>query len=376
VKVALHVDGPGVRGSERQALMVVRGLVARGHAVAASCRADSPVREALERAGARTTGVRPRGDADLVHLAGFVAWLRRERPDALLLTSWVRAFGASLAGRLAGVPRVVLRIGGPQDLPGGLSGWKYRRALLRQVDALIVNSRGLRDRFTAALPDLDPARIHVVHNAVEPLDSPPAPADIDLRSDDVSVIAAAVGVLERNKRHRILLDALARPGLEDVGLVIVGAGSEWGRLEAQVDRLGLKDRVRLLGMRRDVPAVLAAADLFVLPSKRDSLANAMLEAMRAGLPVVATDVPGSADALLPTEERPGRAGWVVPCDDVDALAAALAEAAALVRKGGKAARAVADEARWRAEHWFTPERMVAGYEAVLAGRGVDGAAAG
>jgi glycosyltransferase involved in cell wall biosynthesis len=114
---------------------------------------------------------------------------------------------------------------------------------------------------------------------------------------------------------------------------------------------------------------MAAADAFVLASRRDSLPNAMLEAMAAGLPTVAADFMGARSALDATAERPA-AGWVVPADQPEPLAAALAEVVAGIRAGAPEVAARAAEARWRTEHWFSPERMVDGYEAVLAGRPV------
>ena len=85
-----------------------------------------------------------------------------------------------------------------------------------------------------------------------------------------------------------------------------------------IDRLGLRDRVLLLGTRNDVPSLLKSADLYVLPSRTEGLPNALLEAMVAGCPIVTTDVPGCRD-LIRHEET----GLLVPCGDVAALAAAM-----------------------------------------------------
>jgi glycosyltransferase involved in cell wall biosynthesis len=366
VKVAMHADGPSIRGSERQALLIAEGLRARGHEVVVSCRAGGPVQAELERAGVRTARVRPRGDADVLSLLAFAAWLRRERPDALLLTSWVRLFGASWAARLARTPRVVLRLGGEQRVPArGASGWKYRRALRAGVDVVVVNSRELRERLLAQLPGFDPGRVRVVHNAVEPVRAEPAALRAEVGAIAGEALVLGVGGLERRKGFDVLVEALAAaPG--GLRLAIAGSGPDREALRAQAERLGIGGRVHLLGQRSDVPALLAAADVFVLSSRSDSMANAMLEAMAAGTPVVATRVPGTEDALAPRDGRPA-AGWIVPPGDAGALAAALAAVTADLRAGGGKARAHAREARWRLEHWFTRERMVGGYEAVLAG---------
>lgn len=367
MKVAFHVDGVEFRGSERQSLLIATGLRDRGHSVVVSCRGGGPVEAAFRDAGITTTSVRPRGDADLFSGAAFTAWLRRERPDAALLTSWVRLFGASLAARAAGVPRIVQRVGGVQDVPArGASGWKYRRGLLRQIDLLVVNSPGLAERFRAQLPALDPARIRIVYNAVELTPRPPAPVRAEIGAAPEDVLLLAAGGLERRKGFDLLIDALSLVGDPRVRLLIAGSGPDADALRARAAERGVTDRVHLLGQRADLPALFAAADAFVLSSRGDSMANVMLEAMAAGLPVLATDVPGTAQALAAREGRPA-AGWMVPAGDAEALAEGLRAVLGWLHLGGAEARARADEARWRIEHWFGVERMVDGYEAALAG---------
>ena len=368
MRIAMHVDGVEFRGAERQALLIATGLRDRGHAVAVSCRARGPVHDAFAAAGLPVTGLRPRGDADLASLAGFTAWLRRQRPDAVLLTSWVRLFGASLAARAAGARHVVQRIGLLQTVPaGGPSGWKYRRALLRQIDLVVVNSAGLADRFRAQLPALPPSNVRVIPNAVDYVPAPPCSvrAEIGAAGDDVLLLAA--GGLERRKGFDLLIRALA--GLDDAGvrLLIAGSGPDEAALRRLAAEAGVADRVHFLGQRGDLPALMAAADAFVLSSRGDSMANAMLEAMAAGLPVLATRVPGTEQALAERDGRPA-AGWMANVD-ADDLRRGLAAIVAELRDDPAGARLRGDEARWRAEHWFGPAAMVEAYEAALRGGG-------
>src|SRR5690606_1712926 len=126
---------PTIRGNETQVILVAEALRDRGHDVVVSCRAGGPVEAALRARGVRTTGIRPRGDADPFGALRFARWLRREAPDAALLTSWKRALVAGWAARRAGVPRVVLRVGGVHRVPPGRRGWKYRYSLPRYHDA-------------------------------------------------------------------------------------------------------------------------------------------------------------------------------------------------------------------------------------------------
>jgi glycosyltransferase involved in cell wall biosynthesis len=125
----------------------------------------------------------------------------------------------------------------------------------------------------------------------------------------------------------------------------------------------LGDRLHLLGFRDDVGDVLDAFDLFVVSSDREGLANAMLEAMAFGLPVVSTDVSGAREALEPGPGEP-RPGIVVPVDE-GALRDALAE---LVRDGD-ARHAMGVAARERAERRFGWVRFLDDWERLLAERG-------
>jgi glycosyltransferase involved in cell wall biosynthesis len=368
MKIALHVDGIEFRGAERQALLIANGLRERGHHVVVSCRWRGPVRGAFADAGHHVTSLRPRGDADLVSMAGFAAWLRMQRPDAVLLTSWVRLFGASLAARASGVPRVVQRVGGVQTVPArGASGWKYRRALVRQIDLLVVNSPGLAESFREQLPDLPPSHVRVVPNAVDFSPAPPAPlrAQLGLADDDVLLLGA--GGLERRKGFDLLIEALPRVFYNDhVHILLAGSGPEKANLRALAQRLGVGKQVHFLGQRSDLAAVFAAVDALVLSSRGDSLANVMLEAMAAGLPVLATDVPGTEQALAARDGRPP-AGWIVARRDAAALARGMQRLLRTLRKHPSDVRARVNEAHWRARHWFGPDAMVDGYEAALAG---------
>lgn len=367
MKIAIHVDGPVIRGNERQVMRIADGLRARGHDVVVSCRAGGPVEAALRGMGIRTTGIRPRGDADLWNAMRFVRWLRAERPDAVLLTSWLRAFIAGWCASTAGVPRVVFRIGGMQPIHRGSRGSLERLALRRWYHAVIANSRRVAERITGALPALA-ERVHVVVNGLDPAPpAEPAPLRRELGIADDALVVLAVGGMERNKGFDLLIGAAA--ALDGVHLVLAGGGRGEQRtaLEAEARERGVEERVHLLGQRMDVHALLAAADVYVLASRAEGFSVALLEAMAAGKPIVATDVGGAWEGLAARDGRPP-AGWIVARDDEDALAAGLSEVVDAVRAGAPEVAARAAEAKWRAEHWFTTERMIDGYEAVLAGR--------
>jgi glycosyltransferase involved in cell wall biosynthesis len=367
VKVAIHVDGPTIRGNERQVIRIAAGLRARGHDVVVSCRAGGPVEAELRSRGIRTTGVRPGGDADLWNALRFVAWLRRERPDATLMTSWKRAFIGAWCARAAGLPRVVFRLGSLQSIRPGPRGWLERDAL-RRYDAIIAISRGVAERIVETAPEVDPARVHTVLNGIEVKPAPPAPIRAQLGLPADAILCGAVGGMERSKGFYLLVEALASVAAS-VHAVLVGGGTDEQRraLEEQARALGVAERVHLLGRRGDVPAVLAACDLFALTSRWEGMGVALLEAMAVGCPAVAADVGGTWDAVAARDGRPP-AGWVVPAREAAGIAAGVREVVDALRNDPAEVAARVAEARWRIAHWFAVDRMVDEYEAVLAGK--------
>ncbi len=360
--MAIHNGAAQWRGNEKQTATLAAGLRARGHDVVVSCHPRGELARRLGELGVRTSAARPRGDLDVASALRFAAWLRREQPDALLLTTWKRVPVAAWAARMAGVARVVMRLGIVRRLPRKR---RFRVAFARWVDAMVVNSTEVRDAWLASAPRFPAGAVYRVLNGVE---LPPAPPGDDLRAElgvgrDARLVVA-VGGLERRKGPDLLLDAFARVDAPGAALVFAGAGPMEAELRAQADALGIAGRVHWLGERRGVGAILRACDVFALPSRNEGMAVAMLEAMQAGLPVVAAQVSGVRDALDAREGR-GPAGWIVPPRDPAAIAAALGEVLGGV--GSDEVRRRTDEARWRIGHWFTVEQMLDGVERALRG---------
>lgn len=352
-------------GVEKWTAAVAVGLLARGHEVVVSCHARGPVREQFDRLGVRTVDVRPRGALDVVSVALFARWLRRERPDALLLTVWRRLFWGAWAGRRAGVPRVAVRLGlleppRPRD--------PNRHAFRHWVDAVIANSADIRRDVRAAFPWFAEARVHVIFNGVAPPEPVP-PAERAARRAMLGAqgdgpVLVAVGHAFPRKGFDVLLRACALAGRDDFRVAVVGDGDHLPALRALAADLGVAQRVRFVCARADGAALIAAADGFVLSSRREGMANVLLEAMAAGTPAIATDVSGVREAIGARDGRPA-AGWIVPSGDPAALGAAIAELVGALRADPDAVAGRVREASWRAAHWFDTERMLDAVEAVL-----------
>jgi glycosyltransferase involved in cell wall biosynthesis len=358
LRVAAHNGARTYGGGEKWTVLLLKGLRERGHQVHLFCNFEEIAEQA------RAEGI----DASVAvlggHLALWQAWtfasrLRAFAPDALLVSTFKKVWLAGFAARRAGISRVVSRIGLDSDLPG--KHWTYRLAFRRWVDAALVNAEGIRREVVRTFPGYDPARVATVYDGIIPphtsLDRREARAVLEL-PDGVPVIGS-VTRLSRQKRLDRLLQAMAL--LPGVHCALAGVGELEGRLKSQARALRLEDRIHFLGYRSDVGTVLAALDVFVLTSEREGMANAMLEAMAAGVPVVSTPVSGADEAL--SRDRTGRAPGVI----VEGAPAVLAAAVHGVLEDAALRSTMSEEGRRRARERFGYRRMVDSWEGVLGG---------
>lgn len=183
-------------------------------------------------------------------------------------------------------------------------------------------------------------RIFTVPNSVDTeayparVDREALRAELGIGSDDT--VAIVVATFKRQKGHVYLVSALGSVAddLPHLRTALVGDGELRAEIEAMVEDLGLTERVRFLGSRRDVPELLSASDVFVLPSLWEGLSIALLEAMASEVPVIATDVSGTR-ALISNEKT----GMLVPPGDAESLEAALRKIARDPDAGLRAQRA-------------------------------------
>lgn len=295
LRLDVHNGAPVWGGAEIATARLVAGLARRGHDVVLHCN-DPEVERRAAGLGAPTRRTHLGGDIALHHALRFAAILRRRRPDALLLGTFRKLWLGALAGRLAGVPRVVARIGLETDVPRNA---KYRFVFRRWVDAVAFNADVMRHRFAAVLPDYPGALVTIYTGVPARPGAVQAGAGAALRRSlgipaDAPLVGS-VGRLAPQKRYERLVDAL--DSLPGVHALILGEGPERTALEARARQRGVADRLHVPGRRDDVAPTLAALDVFVLCSDREGMSNAMLEAMAAGVPVVSTDVSGAREAL-------------------------------------------------------------------------------
>jgi glycosyltransferase involved in cell wall biosynthesis len=347
-------------GAERALALLLAGLQQRGHRVLLLCN-DAVVARPARALGVDAQILPLGGDASVHHAARLARVLRELRPDALLVGMFKKAWLAGLAGRMARVPRIVVRIGLETDVPRNA---KYRFAFRRLVDQVVVVAERLRPVY-AALPGYADGRLSVIPNGVHP---PPAPFGGGVRTElGIPPGARCVGTVARlvaQKRLDRLLDAVARLP-DDVHCILAGDGPLRGALERQAAALGMAGRVHFLGHRADVAQVLAALDVFAMTSDREGMSNAMLEALAAEVPVVSTRVSGTDEALRPGVS--GIAPGVVVGFDADAVADGIR--GVLDDDGRRHAMRAAAGLRARDEFGFP--RVLDAWERVLAGDPAD-----
>lgn len=269
---------------------------------------------------------------------------------------------ATLAARLARVP-IVCTVHGKSYYPARYYRRTAYRWVARNAAAFVAVSEDLA-RFLNQRLGIPERRLRVILNGVDltrfgsvPDGRAAARAALAIPAD--GFVALTVAALFEVKAHADLIDAAAivlraHPGTL---FLFAGEGPLEGALKARAERLGVAKRVRFLGFRRDVPELLAASDVFVLPSHSEGLPVSVIEASAAGLPVVATAVGGTGEVV-----EHDRTGLLVPARDPERLAAAIGRLAADPVAGRRLGAAGRERARGR----FGLERMLADYRRLYA----------
>jgi glycosyltransferase involved in cell wall biosynthesis len=317
-------------GSERVAVDLALEFKRRGYQVIcfAFHDSDGPMRGELERAGIRCLDLNYQKFRGLLR-RGLYYWkfwrmLRKERVRALHVHHHGAMILCGIPARLAGISRVVMTEHGLQALIERADARRLTVRYCRYASAITVVEPGQFEYFHKEL-GFPTKKLHCIPNGIRiPIRTSELVAHRRLNFGlGVGVFAFFyVGRLNPVKDLGTLLDAFAALTARvpiRTQLYLVGDGPERIMLEARRDALNLGDRVTFLGARNDVSEILIAADAFVMSSKSEGLPMALLEAMAAGVPCIATAVGGIPDLF--GDDR----GLTVPAQDRLALADAMAE---------------------------------------------------
>jgi len=359
----LHViDRLGVGGTEHGIVKVIQGLSGDGfeHHICTVRGFDENF--------ARTHGLenqtfvagRPNSGFQFL-LGGLARIMRAFQPYIVHSRNW-GAIEAVPAARLAGVPVAIHSEHGYEvDMLAGLPRRRriIRRAVYAAADFVFTVTEELRT-YHARQAWLSPERIGVLRNGVDTSRFAPRPGErqenrrrLGLAGNEI--VVGTVARMVSIKDHATLLQAaeiLAGRGVP-VHLLLVGSGPELSRHQEFVAASPrLSGRVTFVGSATDVPALLNAMDVFVLPSLSEGMSNTLLEAMASGLPVVATRVGGNPELI---EDE--RSGWLFKPGDVADLAARLERLA----MDSDLRHLMGQDARRRVVQHFSLEGMINGY---------------
>ena len=303
---------------------------------------------------------RPGFDTGLVlHMASL---FRRERVHIVHSHNWTTFLYAWLATALAGTPVFLHGEHGHEDPGAPVRRLGVKRFLARRPARLTTVSAGLGEELRT-LWRVPADRVVTIPNGVDLARfgrqgmREAARRELGIASD--ALVIATVGMVRPVKDHPTLLRAfaLAHRSHDEARLLLVGKG-DWEPIRALGQELGIAEALVVAGERRDIPAILAATDVYVNCSTTEGMSNTILEAMASCRPVVATEVGGNPELV-----RDGVTGTLVPARDPDRLGGAierLLRDPALRRRMGEAGRA-------RVEREHSLERMVADYDALYRG---------
>jgi L-malate glycosyltransferase len=329
----------GFGGGETQVLGLTLALAAAGHRAELICDPAGRLWERAAAAGVKSHPIRIRNAIDLAAGVKLRGILKRERYDVVhfhtsrahSMAPFARGFGSTLVvtRRMDYRPNRVF------------APYLYNRA----VDGVVAISIGVADSLAAA--GVDRERVTVVHSGVDcdhfrpPTPDERAEASRALGISDDDIVISAIGALEQRKGHRHLIEAIGALIAANKSLklrcFIAGQGSINRLLQNEVAIVRCGDRIKLPGRIDDAREILWASDMFAMPSLKEGLGVAALEAMASGLPVIASDVGGLREVV-----EDGVTGIIVPPANASAIATAverLAESQELRTEMGALARA-------------------------------------
>ncbi len=337
-----------IAGAERVMIALCRGLAARGHAVWLVCKAGSPLIGVAAREGVNVSPMRLSGKGNVLAPFRLARFARQHGAELVGTQLSTASLWGSVAGRLLGVPVVAT-----------VQALNTKTCFLLANKIIAVSEAVRKHLLRQGVP---PGRIDVVYNGVN-LSRFVPPGNLSAAKREVSIspnrlVVGVVAHLTKKKGHAWFLKAAAQVyrRAPRAYFLLVGDGQERRALEEQARELSIAPEVRFAGFQPDIIPWMAAMDVVVLPSiAMEGLPRALLEAGAMEKPVIATPIGGSPEVVAH-----GKTGFVVPTNDIAALAEAmlqLLDDEALRRRMGCAGR------RRISEH-YTEEGMVVNTEKV------------
>ncbi|MBL7199911.1 MAG: glycosyltransferase [Anaerolineae bacterium] len=370
-RVCYLITELNVGGAEKVVLRLATLLPEDRYDVLVACLYDpGPVADEIRAAGVPVVDLSMRNKVDLRAVFRLYELLRSRNIQILHAHMFHANLLAAVVGRIANVP-VVIATRHTVEMGGAAREW-VNCVTVALCDAMVVVSNQVHE-LQLRQPWIDPTKLVVIPNGV-PVETATCCSPESTQAlrqewgiDADVLVVGTVARLGPEKGHAYLLEAAAEvlKQVLQTRLLLVGDGPMRSQLEGRAKALGVADSIVFAGLRHDVPTILSLFDLFVLPSLWEGLPMAVLEAMAAGLPVVATAVGGTPEVVVD-----GVTGLLVPPGDPDALAEAIFR---LLRDPDLRQR-MGQAGRERVVERFSAERMVERteqlYEQLLAEKGL------
>ncbi len=316
------------------------------------------IQERSERRGVKTYILPTKGMMDWRWGIQFRKLLLREQVSLIHAHEFDANVQSAAVAAIAGLPLVA-------TVHGKNYFWeRFRRRLayrwVSRCATMVAVSHNLKE-FLVEKVGISPDRIKVLYNGVG---VPPSSVKNDVsecRSElgvaQGSRVVGVVGNLYAVKGHQYLIEGIPAvlEKCPNTSFIFAGRGELEMVLKDQVHRLGLEERVHFLGLRQDIPRILAILDIFVLPSLSEGLSMAILEAMMAGKPVIATRVGGNPEIVVE-----GETGFLVPPGDTKALALSIVT----LLMNRQQADQFGARGKSRAEENFSLRAMVGAYQSL------------
>ncbi len=340
IRLAFFIDDLGIGGTQTWLTILVRALATRGFEMRVFCmRAifdQENVRRLREQAEVEIIGEgRLWAGIGLAHLARQLKSWPAEVVQTALPTSDM--IGRTVA-RLAGVPAIFSTVRGRNVDKPRWQRWLDRRTA-HWARAVVFNDRDAVP-FSVRYEGIRRDQVVYIPNGVTLGAARQSVAKVraELNTSPEAIVVGTIARLHPSKAQDTLLRAFARVcrHVPSAILWIIGEGELRTALEREADRLNVSDRVRMPGARHDTCDLLQAIDVFAMPSRWEGMPNALMEAMVAGRPVVASAIDGIRELV-----RHGETGWCIPADDVDALAQAIVATATDREAAARVGRAAA-----------------------------------
>lgn len=367
------IDSLTVGGAEALVIPFAKAARQRGVELTVCARTSiggNPLEKELRSLGVDVENLGARNLRDAAAMRRLSRLVRDLQPDVIHSHLTYAAIWGAAVSRWHRVP-LIASLHVPPSSDQGVKGSIRQRlmvTLLNRIAARVIVVSDALGKEWVRETRLSGSKITVIHNGIDVerrSDQERASIRDELGISEDAFMIATVAVLRRGKGLETLIQAAKRV-VEACGacvFVVVGEGPMSGKWKKLAEEIGVAEHIRWTGYRRDVPSILAAADLFVLPTLADAFPTVLLEAFAAGLPVVASDVGGVSEIV-----DEGRTGMLVPPGDANSLAARIDMALndqLWLKHAGEAAREKA-EIDFSVETWFS--RLENVYSQVLESR--------